>query len=198
MHGDYSKQSVGNASDDAPGEPSLLSERNRGELFLAFHAQNHNRISAFVHALVPTWQDAEEIVQDTLVVLWRKFDEFDPKTSFFAWAAKVAQYEVLTYRRTAGKRKLTVLDDETLEAVALTAVNQLDDIELYRESLEHCIAKLSSRDRELVLTRYGDGGSIQSAADTVHRTTGHVQRLLRKIRSALMRCIHLRLSELGA
>ena len=74
-------------------------ESNRAEMFLALHLQNHNRLAAFVHTLVPAWQDAEEIIQDTLMVLWRKFDEFDPSTSFFSWAARVAQYEVLNYRR---------------------------------------------------------------------------------------------------
>jgi RNA polymerase sigma-70 factor (ECF subfamily) len=175
---------------------SESAERNRAETFLAFHAQSHNRLSAFVHTLVPTWQDAEEIVQDTLVVLWRKFDEFDPSTNFFSWAARVAQYEVLNYRR-RNRHRVLVLEEDILEAVAKTAIEQMDDMELHREALEHCIKKLPERDREIVGHRYREGGDIQSAADAVHRTTGHVQRILRKIRAGLLRCIHVRLSEFG-
>lgn len=176
---------------------SESAEQNRAETFLAFYAQNHSRLSALVHTLVPCWQDAEEIVQDSLVVLWRKFDEFDPKTSFFAWAAKVAQYEVLSYRR-KHQARIVVLSDEILQAVAQTAVDQLDDMELHQEVLEGCIKKLGDPDREIVNLRYRDGGNIQSTADALNRSTGHVQRILRKIRSKLLRCIHLKLAEFGA
>lgn len=172
-------------------------ECSRTEAFLSLHAQNQHRLSAFVHALVPNWQDAEEIVQDTLVVLWRKFDEFDRSTSFFAWAARVAQYEVLNYRRKTPRRCL-VLENDVVEAIATAAVEQMDDVDLRREALEQCIKKLPERDREIIQLRYGEGLGIESAAAAVERTAGHVQRLLRKIRHNLLRCIQLKLSEIGA
>jgi RNA polymerase sigma-70 factor, ECF subfamily len=173
------------------------SESNRAETFLALHLQNHNRLAAFVHTLVPAWQDAEEIIQDTLMVLWRKFDEFDPSTSFFSWAARVAQYEVLNYRRKNRHREF-YFDDDVLSALASTALDRLDDMELQRGALEKCIKNLPDRDRELLKLRYREGGSIQVAAEAMRRTTGHVQRLLRKVRSGLLRCVHARLSELGS
>ena len=177
--------------------PAEASEQDRAETFVALHVQNHSRLSAFVHTLVPSsWQDAEEIIQDTLVVLWRKFAEFDPGTNFFAWAARVAQIEVLNYRR-RNRNHVMLFDEEVLEAVASTALEQMDDMELHREELENCIKKLPERDRELVRLRYREGGDVQSAAEAVHRTTGHVQRMLRKIRAGLLRCIHMRLSELN-
>lgn len=182
---------------EQPAAHADAAEQNRAETFLALHVQNHNRLAAFVHTLVPVWQDAEEIIQDTLMVLWRKFDEFDPGSSFFAWAARVAQYEVLNYRRRK-RHKPLVFDDEVLEVLASAALEQMDDLELRRAALENCIRKLPERDRELLQLRYRDGGSVHAAAEALHRTTGHVQRLLRKIRSGLLRCVHLRISELGS
>jgi RNA polymerase sigma-70 factor (ECF subfamily) len=172
------------------------SESNRAEIFLALHVQNHNRLAAFVHTLVPVWQDAEEIIQDTLMVLWRKFNEFEPSTSFFSWAARVAQYEVLNYRRKNRHREL-YFDDDVLSALASTTLEKLDDLDSQRAALENCIKKLPDRDRELLRLRYREGGNIQVAADAMRRTTGHVQRLLRKIRGGLLRCVHARMSELG-
>lgn len=198
------EQTLNNIQAQGAGENSGASsaesgtqERDRAEAFLAFHAQNHHRLSAFVHLLVPSWQDAEEIVQDTLVVLWQKFEDFDPATSFFSWAARVAQYEVLNYRRSK-RRHALVLDSNILEAVAATAMEQLDDLQFHREALEHCIKKLAERDREIVRLRYQEGANIHSTAESVGRTTGHIQRMLRKIRAGLLRCIHLKLSELGS
>ena len=180
----------------SPATVSEASERTRAEAFLAFHGQNHNRISAFVHTLVPSWQDAEEIVQDTLVVLWRKFDEFDPRSSFFAWAARVAQFEVLNFRR-KNRHRVMIFDEKILEALASTAIERMDDMEQHRAELEKCIQKLPDRDRELRRIRYEAGGDIQSAADAMQRSAGHVQRLLRKIRAGLLRCVHVGISGRG-
>jgi RNA polymerase sigma-70 factor (ECF subfamily) len=49
--------------------------------------------------LVFSHQDAEEVFQNTSVVLWNKFGEFQPGSNFFAWASQVAYYEVLNYMR---------------------------------------------------------------------------------------------------
>ncbi len=173
-------------------------ERDRAELFLVLHAQNHSRLSAFVHSLVPSWQDGEEIIQDTLVVLWRKFDEFVPTTNFFAWAARIAQYEVLNYRRTNRRKQLLVFDDDVLEALASTAMQQVNDIELERDALEVCLQKLAARDREVLKVRYQAGGDVHGVAGLLQRTTGHAQRVLRRIRTSLLRCIQQRLTETGA
>ena len=70
-------------------------------------------------------------------------------------------------------------------------------MDLQRAALEICIKKLPDKDRELLRLRYREGGSIQAAAEALHRTTGHVQRLLRNVRGGLLRCVHARLSELG-
>lgn len=185
------------SADDVAREPRNV-ERDRAELFLVLHAQNHSRISAFVHALIPSWQDGEEIIQDTLVVLWRKFDEFNPSTSFFAWAARIAQYEVLNYRRDNRRKRVLVFDEDVLESLAGAAIRQLHDIELEREALEVCLQKLPASDREVIRVRYQAGGDVHLVAELLQRTTGHAQRVLRRIRSSLIRCVQQRIAEVSA
>lgn len=170
------------------------SERDRAERFLALHAQNQHRLAAFVHTLVPSWQDAEELIQDTLMILWRKFDEFDPDTEFFPWAARVAQFEVLNYRRKK-YRQTRLLDADVLTALATTAVDAADDIDRRREALAECVKQLPERDRMIVCVRYGEEGTVQAVAEALERSTNHVHRLLRNVRGRLLRCINRRLSH---
>ena len=157
-------------------------------MFLALHAQNQHRLAAFVHTLVPNWQDAEELVQDTLVILWRKFDEFDPGSEFFAWAAKVAQFEVLNYRRLKA-RTTKLLDEETLMALAETAAPASCDIDRRRHALALCVKELSERDQLIVRLRYSRPGTVEAAASALDLTVNHVHRLLRGIRGRLSRCV---------
>ncbi len=170
------------------------SERDRAEQFLALHSKNQHRISAFVHTLVGDWQDAEEIVQDTLVILWRKFDEFDAATDFFRWAARVAQYEVLNYRRKK-KRQDVMLSVEVISALAVTAVDAAADVNQQREALVHCLQQLPEKDRRIIGLRYHESGTVHTVAEAIGRSTSHVHRILRRIRERLLRCVRARLSQ---
>jgi RNA polymerase sigma-70 factor (ECF subfamily) len=171
----------------------LSSDKDRAELFLALLGKNQHRLSAFVHTLVANWHDGEEIVQDTLIVLWRKFDEFDAATDFFRWAAKVAQFEVLNYRRKT--RHAQVLDADVLEALAATAIKHSDGTAVRRQALGHCLQRLSEQDRKILGLRYQDSGSVEGVAASLGRSTSHVHRMLRRIRDQLVRCIRASLTQ---
>lgn len=172
-------------------------ERDRAALFVALHAQHQHRIAGFVHTLVLSWHDAEEIVQNTSVVLWRKFDEYDPQSNFFAWAASIARYEILNYQRANRRRMSITLDDEVLESLAPIAVERLEHLDLQREALATCVEQLPAEDRRLLVARYEEGGSTREVATLLGRTSGHAQRVLRRIRALLQRCVQRRLAEGG-
>ena len=42
--------------------------------------------------------DAEDVLQEANLVLWRKFDQYQEGTNFFAWACQIIRYEVLKYQ----------------------------------------------------------------------------------------------------
>src|SRR5262245_46973635 len=51
---------------------------------------SEREIFRYVAALVPNLADAEEIVQQTAVALWSKFDQYDPTLPFTPWACRFA------------------------------------------------------------------------------------------------------------
>lgn len=72
------------------------------EQFVRLFAQYEGNVRAFVTSLLPNWEGVDEVMQETSIVLWRKFDEFDPDrpgSKFTDWAFMIARYEVLKYRR---------------------------------------------------------------------------------------------------
>ena len=60
---------------------------------------NEVRIFSHILKLVPNLADAEDIMQETAGIMWRKFDQFREDTNFVAWAIEIAHYRVLDYRR---------------------------------------------------------------------------------------------------
>ena len=91
--------------------------RDREELFLKFFLENQRRIYAFILALVPVPSDADDLLQETAAVMWRKLDEFKRGSDFIAWAISIARYQVLAFRKTQMRNRFR-FSDVTYEALA--------------------------------------------------------------------------------
>src|SRR3954447_4058001 len=58
--------------------------------FLSLFLRSEREIFRYVAALVPNIADAEDIVQQTALSLWEKFDAYDPAQPFTPWACRFA------------------------------------------------------------------------------------------------------------
>src|SRR5213595_669383 len=58
--------------------------------FLSLFLRSEREIFRYVAALVPNVADAEDIVQQTTLALWEKFDRYDPSQPFTPWACRFA------------------------------------------------------------------------------------------------------------
>ena len=67
------------------GDPTAAQQR-----FLSLFLRSEREIYRYVAALVPNPTDAQDIVQQTAVSLWEKFDAYDPALPFTPWACRFA------------------------------------------------------------------------------------------------------------
>jgi RNA polymerase sigma factor (sigma-70 family) len=75
--------------------------------FLAHFARDHDQILEHIVVLLHDFHDAEDVFQRTSLILWQKFDQFDPQQgSFLSWACGVAYYEVRNFLRVAARDRL--------------------------------------------------------------------------------------------
>ena len=58
--------------------------------FLSLFLRSEREIFRYVAALIPNVADAEDIVQQTALALWEKFDAYDPNQPFTPWACRFA------------------------------------------------------------------------------------------------------------
>jgi RNA polymerase sigma-70 factor, ECF subfamily len=150
---------------------------------------HQRRLYQCIHAMLPRQQDAEDAMQDALVVLWKKFDQFDPATSFYAWASRVAYLEVQNHRR-RNSRLVTILDEGVFEQIAVEVGRQSDLLEARRAAMQRCADRLSPTDRELLNWRYLPGATIKEIAQRLGRPANSVCKSLGRIRQALWDCIN--------
>ncbi|MBI2823689.1 MAG: sigma-70 family RNA polymerase sigma factor [Planctomycetia bacterium] len=174
--------------------PIDSSRRNeRTEEFIRLFTRHEPRIFAYILTLLPSFPDAEDALQQTNLVMWRKFGEFQTGTDFMSWGRRIAHLEVLALRKRK-QRTTTLFSDEFVEAVATENEAQSDALESRQRALAVCLAKLKPRDQHLVHLRYQPGATTQSVAQQVGRSADAVYKALNRIREALWGCIKRTLS----
>ncbi len=167
-------------------------ERNK-ELVLLM-TQHQRRIFAYLYTLVPNRHDAEDLLQETSLVIYEKFHEFEPGTDFVAWACQIAWWRVRAARQKFARSKV-VFDDNVLDSVACTAATMREELDTRHVALEHCLQKLHPRDRELVLSRYEPGSGVEEAAQRSGRSLVAAYKALGRIRKLLFDCVSNQLAE---
>ena len=77
---------------------SESTEGSRAERFLGLYGSHDRRLYLYTLTLLPRPVHAEEVLQEANLVLWRRFDEYQCGTNFFAWACQIIRYKVLKFR----------------------------------------------------------------------------------------------------
>ena len=176
-----------------PG-PQLPPERI--EEFVRLLGQNQRRVFLYVLCLVHDWNEAEEVVQETNLVLWREFAKFEPGTNFSAWACRVAFHQVLAWRKRRQRDRLE-FSDAFLTAVAEETAADLDRLEERCTALSGCVEKLPADQRALLQRRYTRGETVERLSARSGRTVEAVYRALSRIRHALHECVTRTLERTG-
>ena len=156
--------------------------------------RHQRQIFAYIYTLVPDRHDAEDLLQETSLVVCEKFDEFAAGTDFVAWACQIAWWRI-RYSRQKFARAKVVFDDEVLAAVAQTAGEMVREVDERHEALAGCLKKLAPRDRELVLTRYEPGSGVAEAARRSGRSMDAAYKALNRLRKLLHDCVTNQLAQ---
>src|SRR4051794_3576922 len=132
--------------------PGNIETESRKQL-VALLTQHQRRIFAYIYTLVHDRTDAEDILQETNLIICEKFHEFEPGTDFVAWACQIAYWRV-RYARQKFARAKVFFSQDVLDAVATTAAGMNAELDSRHDALSHCLEKLNPRDRDFLLTRY--------------------------------------------
>lgn len=168
--------------------PAPFDETESRKRLMALITRHQRQIFAYIYTLVPDRPDAEDLLQETCVVICDKFEEFTPGTDFVAWACQIAWWRI-RYSRQKFARSKVVFDDTVLEAVARTASTMREELDERHEALAACLQKLAPRDRELVLTRYEPGSGVAEAARRSGRSMDAAYKALNRLRKLLHDCV---------
>jgi len=166
----------------------LSADAPRYEEFVQLLVAHEPALRAFLRALMPTWADVDEVMQETSLVAWRKFSRFERGTNFLAWAMAIARFEALDHMRRRGREPL-MFAPEVIELIANEGEDDSSRLERERMALERCLGKLGDAQRELLLLSYRPGARFHEVAEQAGRSVQGYYKALQRLRGRLLVCI---------
>jgi RNA polymerase sigma-70 factor (ECF subfamily) len=156
--------------------------------FLSLFLRSEREIFRYVAVLVPNVADAEDIVQQTALALWEKFDAYDANQPFTPWACRFALNKTKQWieRR---QRWQALLEGGLADELVQRREELRPEMETRLRHLEGCLKKLPDDQLSIVEGYYYHRARIEQIAERSGRTVAAAYKTLQRIRQALQDCI---------
>lgn len=165
--------------------------------FLNLLTNHYCRLHSFVLCMVPHRPDAEDVMQETTLLMWEKFDEFEPGTDFFAWAKAIARYRILDLRKRKA-RSHCQLDDAVLELLHKDREEYSDQTDKKIDALRQCIQKLSGDHKAILQFKYSAGMPVKMIAQRTGLPLHTLYRKIAGLHAILLGCVQREMTVGGA
>lgn len=170
------------------------------DLFEILAREHADSLMAYLRSVVGDPATADDLFQETLLVAWRRLDDFDRKRPFGPWLRGIAAKLVLAHRRSAADDD-RLCDAETLEYLdqRLTQYHRLagDTWEEKLAALADCIRLLPDAFRMAIRLRYHEEVPAEELAGRLQLSTEALKKRLQRARALLLDCIQGKLTALG-
>jgi RNA polymerase sigma-70 factor (ECF subfamily) len=148
----------------------------------------HRRaLLAYIFAIVRDHHRAEDVYQETMLVLARQWDTYETVHSFHSLSREIARRQALAALR-KDQRAPLLLSDEALDALDAAFGAEVAP-EPPVEALDHCLEKAPGFWRNVVRLRYWECLSVIDIAEALGRSPNTISVTLNRMRLRLADCI---------
>lgn len=159
------------------------------DIFEILVREHADMLTAYLRGALDRPSDVDDLFQETMVVAWRRLDDYDRQRPFGPWLRGIARNLVLAHYRSRGNALRWCSPDvlDALEQSWRTFSAQPGDSFRDRvDLLVDCIARLSDRLRTVIEMAYGRGMPLAEIA----RATGDGEPTIRKRAERARRQLH--------
>ena len=151
----------------------------------------------YARSLLGNFAAAEDAVQEAMIVVMNKYDQFQEGTSILAWCRSIVRLEVLrAKRRYQQDMSLAqrLLDDAVDAAFDEFQINRKhDESTSRRDAIRHCLKKITDRGRAVLKSRFTDELGYKQIGDQLGMTVEAVRKALFRTKKQLHSCVESRL-----
>jgi len=166
---------------------TMLNQQEQ-ERFVRLWTEVQLAVDHYIHALVRDSAVARDLVQETALVLLRRFGEYDEGRPFLRWALGVAKFQVLAFHRDNARSFIT-FDTKLLDQFTEVWAEAAPASGIRSSALEVCLDRLPARPREMIRLRYFEELNSEQIAQRLRTKSAAVRVSLQRIREQLRACI---------
>lgn len=139
------------------------------------------QLRAFAISLTRNSNAADDLVQDTIVKAWRKFDHYEPGTNLQAWLFTILRN---TFYSDLRKAKREHMSSEDVDTDLVTSGDNGDE-QIALIDFERALGMLPAEQREALVLVGASGLSYQDAASTCGVAIGTIKSRINRGRARL-------------
>ncbi len=166
------------------------------ELFEILMNEHSRGLLAFIRSAVRDWTLADDIWQETMMVAWRRLDEFDRNRPFGPWLRGIAARTILARQR--AQRGVYFVDDMDELDYLSSRFEQIsglqgDTLDEKLDALRECISRLSEDERRCIEGRYMHNQMPAELSRQLSLQLETVKKRLQRAKQRLQVCIESKL-----
>ena len=173
---------------------TILPAKDKKENFIKQLTESQNRLYGYIYTLIGDHSRAKDVLQESNLVLWRKYDELEQIDNFKALSFTVCRFQVMAYLRDK-KRDRLLLDPELADMMSDTAEIENSLMSQAQPQLRKCISELPEQNRHMIEMKYFNRMMMQDIAEKLKRSLTAVKVSIHRTRKTLQDCIRTKMLE---
>jgi RNA polymerase sigma-70 factor, ECF subfamily len=157
-------------------EHSLIDDlRQENKRDLAFHVlvkKYQERLYWHIRKMVLDHDDADDVLQNTFIKIWKGIDNFREESSLYTWLFRIATNESITFLNSTKKRGFVSLND-TGDTLSRNLISDPyfdgDNLQL---KLQRAISKLPEKQRVVFNLKYFEEMKYEDMAQVLDTSVG--------------------------
>jgi RNA polymerase sigma-70 factor, ECF subfamily len=184
--------------DDSHGSPtssglaSVIAAVARGDqaAFATLYQATSAKLFGVCLRILPRRSDAEEVLQEAYVTIWRKAETFDPsRASPITWLVTIARNKAIDRARADSNEQYSVAIDLAADVSDNVSAESSAMFGAQGVSLRRCMDELEPKRRTLLRIAFYEGVTYDELASRSAVPLGTVKSLIRRGLSKLKECM---------
>ena len=176
-------------SDPSPTPQEVHTAAVQG-LFLQYQPA----VRGYILSMISDFSLADDIIQETFLVVTKKAASFELGTSFPAWVKTIARFKALEAIR-AGRSRCETLSEEVIQALGAERGEFFTDTDERLSHLSACMEKLAPQARRSIDFRYRNDHLPPEIAGLMGCTVASIHVTLSRARAFLRDCVSRSIAE---
>lgn len=150
----------------------LRNDASREAGFRALLEKYQERLYWHIRRMVFSHEDANDVLQNCLIKVFRFIDQFEERASLYSWLFRIASNEAITFLQQRRKQMGISLEEPQAFLVTTLPSDPYFDGNELQEKLQIALQALPDKQRQVFLLRYYEEMSYREIAHTLDTSEG--------------------------